>query len=134
MTTATLNHTTLAAALRRGAAAIPTEHAAIDLLLAHGTWMLRPDFLDEFVDGGNTPTDDGAPMALIDFTALHDALNSGVFDTDHPADQLVLHIAASITTGRPVTLRALSTCDEPTTRRVLAALAHTAGYPHLPTT
>ena len=101
--------------------------AAADLLIEHRSWLLRADFVDEFVEViDGTPGD--APMAFIDWVAALEALESGRLACSSSEAQ-VLRIAASIAEGIPVDLRdATYGLDWANAQRVAGALVRAAGH------
>ena len=66
----------LAAALRAWAKGLFTE-AAVELLIGHGSWLYRQDFLEIAVEFGQGSTG-GAVLAAVDFEAAARALEAGV--------------------------------------------------------
>jgi len=114
-------------ALQEHAEGLFCAEAAVDLLIEHRSWLLRADFVDEFVeviDG----TPGGAPTAFVDWAAALEALNSGRLACSS-SEARVLRIAASIAEGIPVDLRD-ATCglDWANARRVAGALVRAAGH------
>jgi hypothetical protein len=97
------------------------------VLIEHRSWLLRADFVDEFVEViDGTPGD--AAMAFVDWAAALEALEGGRFACSSSEDR-VFRIAASIAEGIPVDLRD-ATCglDGANARRVADALVHAAGH------
>jgi hypothetical protein len=114
----------LAVALRNSAAGSYQAEAAVELLIAHGSWLRRGDFraqaiwadggADEFVVG----IDWGSAAEL-----LHDAPASA-------SERRILSIALALVEGQahPVDLGdALSSLDGANTANVIHAVAHAAG-------
>ena len=98
-----------------------STEAAVELLIEHETWLSRRDFLSEAVElfGGARRE---APMALIDWPAALEALESGRLACSSSEGQ-ILRIAASIADGLPVDLRdAMCGLDRANTRHVAGAL------------
>ena len=110
----------LAEAMRAWAKGLFTAEAAVELLIAHRSWLYREDFLEIAVEFGQEITC-GAGMAAVDFEAAARALEAGLLPCSDGEGQ-VLRIAASIAEGVPVDLREAATgMDE--NNAVLAAAA-----------
>ncbi|MDQ1306694.1 MAG: hypothetical protein QG671_2526 [Actinomycetota bacterium] len=126
---------TLHAALRACAHGLYPAEASVDLLINHGTFLLRRDFRDRFIHLGTSITDGTTAMAEIDWitaiTALdiHDLPCSG-------GEQRILRLAASLAAGIPVDLReALTGLDDRNTELTVTAVLHATGRrPQLPKT
>jgi hypothetical protein len=85
--------------------------AAVELLIAHACWLFRPDFLGDFVEAA-----DG--FAWVDWAGAVAAVDAGWLPCS-AGEGTVLRVAASITEGVPVDLRALTSLD----RRALDLVA-----------
>jgi hypothetical protein len=98
--------------------------AAVGLLIGHGTWLYRQDFLDTAVE---MITEPGREMAFVDFTAAADALAAGGLPCS-AGERAVLRVAAGIAAGCPVDLRdSLSCLDAANAALVADAVLHAAG-------
>ena len=98
--------------------------AAVGLLIGHGTWLYRQDFLDAAVE---MITEPGREMAFVDFTAAADALSTGGLPCS-AGERAVLQVAAGIAAGCPVNLEdALSSMDAANAALVADAALHAAG-------
>ena len=103
-----------------------TAEAAVELLIGHGSWLYREDFLEIAVESGRGITS-GAVMAAVDFEAAVRALEAGVLPCSG-GEGRVLRIAASIAAGVPVDLReAVTGLDENNAVLAAAAVLHAAG-------
>jgi hypothetical protein len=99
--------------------------AAVELLIGHGAWLSRPDFLQTAVEPG---TDCGRVMAYVDFTLAVRALDAGVL-AGSDGEKGVLRVAAGIAAGCPVDLRdALTGLDAANAVLVAAAVLHASGH------
>jgi hypothetical protein len=93
-----VNPAHLAALLRAHAAGGLADTAAVELLVAHRTWLARPDFTGPFTHPA------GHTGARVDWPAAAAALRAGQLPcSGSEAD--VLAIAASLGAGVPVALR-----------------------------
>jgi hypothetical protein len=116
----TRSHQNIIAELRAFATGLPAYEAAIELLVAHGSHLRNPDFIDACVD----TLDDGIhpPLTWIDWGVAAALAAAG----DHPADDIVILAAelAGVDTGRSLgdLLAAAAAADGPA---VTAALTHT---------
>ena len=116
----------LAAALRAWAKGLFSTEAAVELLIGHGSWLYREDFLEIAVEFGPGITS-GAVMAAVDFEAAARALEAGALPCSG-GEGRVLRIAASIAAGVPVDLReAVTGLDENNAVLAAAAVLHAAG-------
>jgi hypothetical protein len=116
----------LAAALRAWAKGLFTAEAAVELLIGHGSWLYRQDFLEIAVEFGQGITG-GAVLAAVDFGAAAGALEAGALPCSG-GEGRVLRIAASIAAGVPVDLReAVTGLDEDNAVLAAAAVLHAAG-------
>jgi hypothetical protein len=102
--------------------------AAVELLIAHGWWLFREDFLEIAVEFGQT-TADGTVLAAVDWEAAVADLDSGRLPCSSSEGQM-LRLAASIADGTLLDLRsALSGLDESNAALAAAAVLHAAGWP-----
>jgi hypothetical protein len=106
--------------------------AAVELLIAHGLWLFREDFLAIAVEFGQT-TADGTVLAAVDWEAAVAALDGGRLPCSSSESQM-LRLAASIAGEAPLNLGwALSGLDERNAalvaRVVLAAAGHRQATP-----
>jgi hypothetical protein len=116
----------LTAALRAWAKGIFSTEAAVELLIGHGSWLYREDFLGIAVEFGQGITG-GIVMAVVDFEAAAGALEAGALPCSG-GEGRVLRIAASIAGGVPVDLReAVTGLDENNAVLAAAAVLHAAG-------
>jgi hypothetical protein len=101
--------------------------AAVGLLIGHGTWLARADFVAAAVSSGRDGIT-GEPMAAVDFQAALAARRAGALPCSSSEEQ-ILALAASIATGIPVPLGDLvSGLDEDNAIRVAIAVLHAAGF------
>jgi hypothetical protein len=112
----------LAAWLRAGASGAYGEEAAVGLLIAHRTWLLRADFTTTAIE----IADDEA-MAFIDWQKATTLLDAGAFACSG-SEAAVLTVAASLTGRAPINLTALTSLDSSNLTAVLVALAHAGGH------
>jgi hypothetical protein len=99
--------------------------AAVELLIGHGTWLSRPDFLDTAVE---MVTEPGRVMAYVDFAAAVHALETGSL-AGSDGEKGVLRVAAGIAAGCPVDLSdALTGLDAANAVLVAAAVLHASGH------
>ena len=104
-----------------------STEAAVELLIRHGSWLYREDFLEIAVEFGQGITG-GAVMAAVDFEAAARALEAGALPCSG-GEGRVLRIAASIAGGVPVDLReAVTGLDEGNAVLAAAAVLHAAGH------
>lgn len=98
--------------------------AAVGLLIGHGAWLYRQDFLDAAVE---MVTGSGREMAFVDFTVAADALAAGGLPCS-AGERAVLQVAAGIAVGCQVDLEdALSSMDAANAVLVADAVLHAAG-------
>jgi len=101
--------------------------AAVELLIGHGAWLFRGDFLDVAVEPA-WEVFSARVMAAVDFEAAAAALVAGVLPCSS-GEGRVLRLAASIAAGVPVDLReALTGLDGANSGLVAAAVLHAAGH------
>lgn len=104
---------------------IPGPRAAVELLIAHGRWLRRTDFLDQVAFTG-TDFDTDLTSTGIEWTLAVNALEQGLACS--PADESLLRIAASLARGIPLDLRrAMAGLDDSSTAHVMEALGRVAG-------
>lgn len=111
--------------LRAHVAGLISPVAAVDLLIAHRTWLRREDFLDRFTftaTSFNTATTRTGIDWAAAITALdHDLARSG-------GEARLLRIAASLAQGIPVDLRdAMTGLDHDNTALIARAITQAAG-------
>ena len=117
----------IAAAMRVWAKGLLGLEAAVGLLIGHGTWLARADFVTAAVAFGRDGIT-GEPMASVDFQAALAARRAGALPCSSSEEQ-ILALAASIATGIPVPLGDLvSGLDEDNAVRVANAVLHAAGF------
>jgi hypothetical protein len=98
--------------------------AAVGLLIGHGAWLYRADFLDTAVE---MITEPGREMTFVDFTAAADALAAGGLPCS-AGEKAVLQVAAGIAVGCPVNLEdALTSMDAASAALVADAVLRAAG-------
>jgi hypothetical protein len=103
---------------------LPTE-AAAELLISHGGWLLREDFLQVAVEVQWEPFL-GREAAAIDFAAAAEAVQGMLPCSD--GERQVLLVAASIAGGVPIDLREAALCmDAVNAARAAQAVCHAAG-------
>ena len=108
-----------------------STEAAVELLIGHGSWLYREDFLEIAVEFGQGIAG-GAVMAAVDFEAAARALGAGALPCSG-GEGRVLRIAASIAGGVPVDLReAMTGLDGNNAVLAATAVLHAAGYRDLP--
>jgi hypothetical protein len=125
----TLAPTQLAPMLRAWAAGLYPSEAAVELLIAHGHWLRRRDFLSALVDA----VDDGwgrhgeVPMASIDWERVETFLDQAAASSSEVA---ILRFAASLagTEGGPSLLQMTASLGHTNAGLVLEALAHRCGW------
>jgi hypothetical protein len=100
----------LAAVLRAHAEGLYCLQAAVGLLIGHGHWLCREDFVGRFVQL-MPDTDSGAGLGMVRWRAAVRALDAGRLSCSD-SEGYLLRIAASIAEGVVVDLReCLSTLD-----------------------
>ncbi|MFI7049517.1 hypothetical protein [Streptosporangium sandarakinum] len=100
--------------------------AAVELLIHHGTWLLRSDFLRMAVEYAPAHYS-RIPLAVVSWDTLHSALCNGLLPCSG-SEAAVLRIALSIAVGHPVDLGpAIARLDPVNLTYVLAAVQHAAG-------
>ena len=104
-----------------------STEAAVELLIGHGSWLYREDFLEIAVEFG-LGIADGAVMAAVDWEAAAAALEAGGLPCSGGEGRM-LRIAAGIAEGVPVDLReAVTGLDEKNAVLAAAAVLHAAGH------
>ncbi|MBG0819318.1 hypothetical protein HS048_00875 [Planomonospora sp. ID91781] len=100
--------------------------AAVELLVRHGTWLHRSDFLRmavEYVPAVYSR----APYTVISWDTLHSALFNGLLPCSN-SEAAILRIALSLAEGHPVDLGpAVARLDRANLAYVLAAIRHANG-------
>ena len=113
--------------MRAWAKGLFSTEAAVELLIGHGSWLYREDFLEIAVESGQGITS-GVVMAAVDFEAAARALEAGALPCSG-GEGRVLRIAASIAGGVPVDLgEAVTGLDENNAVLAAAAVLHAAGH------
>jgi hypothetical protein len=112
--------------LRAHACGLHNLQAAAELLIGHGTWLHRDDFLRHM---HNVPDPaDGTPIATIDWTEAITGLDQGRLPCSG-SERRMLRIAASLADGIPVDLRdALTGLDARNTELVRDAVTRATGH------
>jgi hypothetical protein len=101
--------------------------AAVELLIGHGSWLYREDFLEIAVEFGREIAD-GVVLAAVDWEAAVAALEAGGLPCSG-GEGRILRLAASIGGGIAVSLgSALPGLDERNIAEVARAVLHAAGY------
>jgi len=104
-----------------------TVEAAVELLIGHGSWLGRADFLEMAVEFGGGIVD-GAVLAAVDWEAAVAGLESGRLPCSSSEGEM-LRVAASIAGGVRLDLgSALCGLDERNVTLVAAAVLHAAGH------
>lgn len=117
----TLTPDQLAHLLRQWAAGSRADEAAIELLVAHGTWLHRSDFLARCVDYDHDGTH---PVAWIDWDAVVPWIADGTACSASEARVLCLAAElAGIDSGQPLA-DLLSGLDDRNSAVVVDAIAH----------
>ena len=117
----------LDAALRAGADGSVCAMAAVELVIEHGTWLSRHDFVVGFTE--TVHGFDNVPMAFVDWAPAIDALSAGQLACSSSEEQL-LRVAASLAEGIPINLSdAACSFDQTNAARVARALLSAAGHP-----
>jgi hypothetical protein len=112
--------------LRAHVSGLSAPTAAVELLIAHRTWLNRADFLARFTFTG-TDFDTGTTSTGIDWTAAIDALSHDIACSGGEAR--LLRIAASIAKGIPVNLRnAVTGLDRVNAALVAQAVTQATGH------
>jgi hypothetical protein len=100
--------------------------AAVELLIGHGVWLRRNDFVSRFVNMTDELLD-GSVLAWVDWHAAVRALESGQLPCSGSQAQL-LRIVTSIVEGVPVDLgEAVTSLDEGNLRLVADAVLRAGG-------
>ena len=125
----TLTPERLAPMLRAWAAGLYAEEAAVDLLIAHRTWLTRRDFLTRLVDVETeawTPGGIPVPQASIDWDTVAMFTDGGALPASS-SETVILRLAASLA-GTPMTTRCdLTAHPTPSTAGTSWTLWRTAG-------
>jgi hypothetical protein len=102
--------------------------AAVELLIGHGWWLCREDFLEMAVGFGRGIAD-GAVLAAVDWEAAVEGLEAGRLPCSSSEGQM-LRLAASIAGGVRLDLGSvLSGLDERNACLVAAAVLRACGHP-----
>ncbi len=114
--------------MRAGAAGLYCAVAAVELLIGHGWWLDRDDFVAGFVEV--VPAlGDGTPMAFVNWSRAAARLERGRLACSSGEGQ-VLRLCASLAEGVPVDLaEVLTSLDTPTVVLVACAVLHAGGCP-----
>jgi hypothetical protein len=113
--------------LRAHAKGLYCAEAAVELLIGHGCWLKRPQFVRRFVWTGRGLVGGGI-VAVVDWAAVSSALGKGKLACSD-SEGRILAVAASIGGGGPVDLRdALTGLDPGNVTLVVAALAWAGGH------
>jgi hypothetical protein len=104
-----------------------STEAAVELLIGHGSWLYREDFLEIAVEFGREIAD-GVVLAAVDWEAAVAALEAGGLPCSG-GEGRILRLAASIGGGIAVSLgSALPGLDERNIAEVARAVLHAAGH------
>ena len=115
----------LSTALRAAAAGTHPDEAAAGLIISHGTFLHREDFLCHVETAACIS--DGTPMARIDWDAVIAALDGGRLPASG-GEKRIVRIAASLAAGHPVSLRdAIPGIDRQSLELVTTAIRRAAG-------
>jgi len=102
--------------------------AAVELLIGHGWWLHRDDFVAGFVEVV-AALGDGMPMAFVDWSRATACLERGRLACSSGEGQ-VLRLCASLAEGVPVDLaEALTSLDAPMVVLAARAVLHAGGCP-----
>jgi hypothetical protein len=113
--------------LRAGAAGLYCAMAAVELLIGQERWLLRDDFVAEFIE--MVPAADGTPMAFVDWSRAAARLEHGRLACSS-GEGGVLRLCASLAEGVPVDLAdALTSVDARTVVLVARAVLYAGGCP-----
>jgi hypothetical protein len=115
----TLTLDKLTACLRVGARGAYATEAAVELLIAHQTWLRRADFRAACVD------DDGHTLAWIEWDTVVDFLNDAPSSTSEESLLLIAAELIGVDTHIPLG-HLLTGLDDHDARIVLDAIAHAA--------
>jgi hypothetical protein len=111
--------------LRAHVAGLTSPVAAVELLIAHRTWLHRDDFLDRFTF--TTSFNAAGTHTGIDWAAAINALGNDLACSGGEAR--LLRIAASLAQGIPVDLRdAVTGLDHANATLVAQAITQAAGH------
>lgn len=117
------------AALRRGVSGSFSQEAALELLIAHGWWLRRPEFLSDLVDGRSSDGDTRGGRSRIRWSGVEEFLvQRGAVGSR--VDRAVLRCATSVADrSSPGALGQLvGELDIRSTVLLLQAIAHRAGW------
>ncbi|REE99001.1 hypothetical protein [Thermomonospora umbrina] len=118
----------LARKLQRTATGLLSAEAAVDLLIGHGAWLAREDFVHGFIDVATDPFQRGhEQVAAVRWEAATGAVKAGRLVCSG-SEAAMLSIAASLAAGITVDLReTLGGLDAANLALVLKALARANG-------
>jgi hypothetical protein len=116
-----------AAALRAHARGLYCPEAAVELLISHGSWLRRDDFLDPYIHTAQALAG-GTPIACIDWTEAILALDLAQLPCS-ASEARMLRLAASLAEGIPIDLGdALTGLDSHNAELVSHAIKHATGH------
>lgn len=125
----TLTPSELEPMLRTCAQGVQSEEAAVHLVISHGAWLRRADFLRQCVvavDHGVQHGSTNVPMAAISWQRAARFVDNAPAST---SEANILRLACSLGGVNTGALRELTASLDPSnTARVLDALAHRAGW------
>jgi ADP-ribose pyrophosphatase YjhB (NUDIX family) len=115
----------LTAALRACSQGMYCDQAATELIISHGTWLLRTDFTGPFI--ATQAGLSGGATAIIDWDEAIAALQAGELPCSG-SEAAVLHLAASLATASLVNLRdAITGLDQASLHLIISAVRHAGG-------
>jgi hypothetical protein len=121
--------TTITAALHAAAAGLHHDQAGTGLLISHGCFLHRDDFIP-FVHTATSISDQATLLARIDWHAATSALDHGQIPASS-SETSILRLAASLAAGHPVSLRdTIPGLDQRNLNLVTTAIRHAAGHRH----
>lgn len=109
--------------LRAWADGYSPDVAAVDLLISHGTWLQRDDFLRHLLPGH---TGDGQDITAIDWEGLLEVRAQGLPASS--SEVAVLDVALSLAANKPVPLGEVMGLDATNTAAVATALVRAAQH------
>src|SRR5260221_3877573 len=123
-----MNHDLMSEALRANACGLHASEAAVALVIDHGYWLTRADFLTGFADTFPSLTN-GSPMAAICWLEAITALDRGQLPASG-SETPILRLAASLAERIPLDLQdAITGLDDSNLLHVITAIRHAAGRP-----
>jgi hypothetical protein len=117
----TLSTDTIAALLRHRAAGSYADEAAVELLIAHGTWLNRPDLLTACVEYDHDGHD---AVVWVDWHAVPAFLESAPCSGSEGRVLRLVTELSGVDTGRPLA-DLLCGLDDRNSALVVDAVAHT---------